>query len=189
MTFNELRKRLELPYFYTYQLKKLFSDESASSIRIQLSRWEKSAKIIRLKRGLYIFDDSNLDEFTLASLIYQPSYISLESALNVAGIIPDVPQMVTSVTTIKPLTHMTSLGSFQYQVIKKSLYFGFETHVQKNGIGYDLSLPEKALLDLIYIHNLKSIKEYRIDLGLLDTKRLEEFGNVFPEWVRQRVYE
>lgn len=185
MTFNQLRQKLDLPFFYTYQLSKLFPDEDTATIRVQISRFEKNKKIIRLKRGLYLLNDHGLDEFMLANLIYQPSYVSLESVLNIAGVIPDVPQMVTSISTVKPQLHKSELGNFQYSKIKKSLYFGFETHILPNGMGYQQALPEKALLDLIYVRNIKNLDEYRFDIAILNDKKLARFVSHYPDWMKK----
>lgn len=187
MTFDELKQELDLPYFYTYQLTKLFADEDPASIRIQLSRFEKAHKIIRLKRGLYLFNDHGMDELMLANLIYQPSYISMETVLSLVGIIPDVPQIITSITTVKPQLHKSELGTFQYSKIKKSLYSGYETHLLPNGMGYHQALPEKAFLDMLYVRSIKNLDEYRFDLDILNSEKLADFAAQYPDWIKRML--
>jgi predicted transcriptional regulator of viral defense system len=98
MTYDELSTNIKTQYFYRYQLGRVFPEESRQQINTQLWRWTKRGKLIRLKQGLYLFPDHDLDEFVLSALLYQPSYVSLESALNNFGLIPDIALTTTQKT-------------------------------------------------------------------------------------------
>jgi len=106
-----------------------------------------------LRRGLYIFSEikNGIDTMTLATKIYPPSYASLETALSFYGIIPEAVFTTTSVTTRKTKEFKNSAGNFSYQKIKKEAFGGFETKSQ-NGISFNLALPEKALVDFLYLN-------------------------------------
>lgn len=122
----------------------------------QLSLWQEQGHIIKIKNGLYAFSDrfSTVTPEEISSLLYAPSYISLEKALSSYGIIPE---MVYSITCITPKTtrrFKNISGGFVYRHIKPNLFFGYRQVKGKN-IPYLLAEPEKALLDLIYLNSSK----------------------------------
>ena len=73
------------------------------SFRLEtLYEWEKKAWVTKLRSKKYIFADfkpSNYELYMVANKLYDPSYISLELALNHYGVIPEAVMRVTSVTT------------------------------------------------------------------------------------------
>ncbi|MBW1855256.1 MAG: hypothetical protein JRJ00_11360 [Deltaproteobacteria bacterium] len=70
--------------------------------RDKISDLLKKGIIIRVKKGLYIFGEEYrkipYSMEILANLIYGPSYISLDYALQYYGLIPERIEAVTSVT-------------------------------------------------------------------------------------------
>ncbi|GAH77038.1 unnamed protein product, partial [marine sediment metagenome] len=59
-----------------------------------------------------------------ANLIYQPSYISLHTALSFYNLIPEAVYTTTSITTKKTNLFNTHIGNFSYNTVKKAV-FGF----------------------------------------------------------------
>lgn len=153
MKFEQLRKKLlTYPIFTFNDIVKWFPQENPATARLQLSQWGKKGLLTRIKNGLYLFPETELgDQFYAAQKIYYPSYISLETALNYYGIIPDVAQMVTCITPMTTAEFRTPLGTFWYRHIKKEYFFGFEVISEKK-FSYHIALPEKALVDFIYFH-------------------------------------
>src|SRR3989338_3440091 len=100
MKLTQLLERINTPLFFDYQVARWFSDEPKQQINVQLARLVRAGALIRLKRGLYALAHTQPDELVMANLIYRPSYVSLESALNYYGIIPDVVENVTSVSPV-----------------------------------------------------------------------------------------
>jgi len=149
----------------------------------------KSGRLIRLKRGLYQFADRQTDEFVLAGYLYQPSYISLETALNNFGIIPDISAAVTSISPVTTKTIKTAKGIFIYSKISRKLFFGWQKIKDLSGLYYQIALPEKALLDWIYIRKISSLVNERIDLSSLSKTRLTSFSQPYPAWVRKVINE
>ena len=84
-----------------------------------------------------------------ACFIRTPSYISAEWALHLHGIIlqaPTVCTVLTLSTAVGVRRNLLRHGvTIEYSRISSRLYFGFET---RNG--FNLALPEKALLDAVY---------------------------------------
>jgi hypothetical protein len=135
MRFEQFKNFLPLSVFTVVQ---------AAQPNIQLARWHKAGKLIRLKRGVYQFADGQVDEFSLAGYLYQPSYISLETALNNLGIIPDVSANVTS---ISPVTTKPSkqLRAPLFTARSAKIIFWLAKIKDEAGIYYQIALPEKAL--------------------------------------------
>jgi len=154
MNFLEFRKKIEeMPYFETKELKLVLGDDFTSSTLNNLKNWVNKGYLTMIRRGLYIFSDfkNEIDSMKIASKIYFPSYVSLETALGYYGIIPEAVFTITSVTTRKTKEFKTPLGNFSYQKIKKEAFGGFETKKQGN-ITFSLALPEKALIDFFYLN-------------------------------------
>lgn len=188
MTLKELKVAVKTPYFFWYQLKRLFPNEKPESMRMQLARLAEKGEVIRIKKGLYIFAEAKIDQLSLSGLIYRPSYVSLETALNLYGLIPDIPVHVTAVTTKSTRKFTSPQGVYIYSSIEKTLFFGYEKHLDESGTSYDLAFAEKALLDWIYIRKISNLANNRIDISELDQKRLRQFSQVFPDWVRKVIY-
>lgn len=185
MRLSDLKSNLNIPVFTGNDLVKMFPGEPKSQINTQLKRMSVRGDLINLKRDVYLLPNAKLDEFVLANRLYNPSYVSLESALNSYGIIPDITANVTSISPVTSKKVTTPKGTFLYSKINKDLFFGFQNVLdQGSGLYYQIALPEKALLDYIYIRKVRNIRENRVDLSGLSTKVLTKFSAYFPKWVR-----
>ncbi len=69
--------------------------------------------------------------------------------------------------------------TIEYSHIADRLYFGFEARG-----GFNLAMPEKALLDCIYYRNSVPFED-ELELEGLDTERLQEMAQSFPVRVRE----
>ncbi|MFH2109136.1 MAG: hypothetical protein ABII16_01585 [Patescibacteria group bacterium] len=186
MTFEKFRQAITSSVFTTTSVSVAFPLESPHSINISLYRFARSKKIVSIKRGLYKFLDSKIDEFALAGILYTPSYVSMESVLNSCGVIPDIPLSVTSVTTTTSKKIVTSMGNYFYSKIPLELYFGFEKMADPiSGVYYNIATPEKALLDYLYVRRIKNLANYRIDLTHLNRIKLTEFIKHYPLWLQR----
>ncbi len=184
MKYLDLRGKIPGNIFSLINVLHHFPDEKSTAIRTQLSRFLKKGLILQIKRGLYCFEKEKVDEFVLANKLYQPSYISLETALNYYGIIPDIPQEITSVTTTTTKLIKTALGRFSYTKIKTVLFFGFKkVKSTKNGGYFKLAYPEKALLDYFYLRKVKRTDDLRLNLKGIDIGRYQKFLKGCPDWV------
>jgi len=139
--------------------------------------------IIRVKKGLYVLGDHfrsrPYSRELLANLIYGPSYISLEYALQYYGMIPERVEALTSVTTGRSRRFMTPLGLFIYRNIPISAF-----HIGMTRIEYDettaflMATPEKALCDKTRndqntgLRSLKDMRHYLIEGLRIDVSSL-----------------
>ncbi|MCL5432385.1 MAG: hypothetical protein M1484_04865 [Patescibacteria group bacterium] len=185
MTYLQLRDKIATKIFTLEDVEKIFWPEAGPSVRMQLSRLVRKGRLVSLKRGLYAFSREGIDELELTQHLYAPAYISLESALNYYGVIPDIPLGVTAVTTVTTKKIKNDFGTFTFYKVKPELFFGFTTVLVAGGGTYNLALLEKALLDYFYLRRLSHIADRRLDLTGLDRRRYNQFADFFPAWVQK----
>ncbi len=158
--------------------------------RNNLTRWCRKGLLLKLRNQYYAFPEFRQEPDSaryVANRIYMPSYISLHSALCFYGMIPEEVVQLTSVTTLKTAKFENAFGTFHYQNVKNSLYFGFEVLTMRDGHTFLLATPEKALLDLLYLYpfykTVQDMEELRLDEYFmqeeLDTERLSEYLSRF----------
>jgi predicted transcriptional regulator of viral defense system len=133
----------------------LAGDVSAVLVRLQLSRWVKTGRLLQLRRGLYALSPTwrkvEPHPFLIANRLRRGSYVSLQSALAYHGVIPEHVPMVTSVGPGRPGTVRTPLGAFQFNHLAGTLLFGYSrVEIASRQFAFVAS-PEKALLDLVHL--------------------------------------
>jgi hypothetical protein len=185
MKYQEFKKAINKPYFTNLDilLNKL------NIYNYQLSTWKKKNYIGRLKSGIYFFVDEKekITPLEVSFLIYQPSYLSMESMLGYYGLIPEIVYGQTALTTKITRKFSNDFGNFTYRHINPKLFFGYvpvETPFGK----YLIAEPEKALLDYFYfnlgkINDQKDIDELRINseelCRIMDRKKIEAYLKEF----------
>ncbi|MGE4443978.1 MAG: hypothetical protein AB7E37_03225 [Candidatus Altimarinota bacterium] len=163
MKYIDIQNHLEKLKVFSSNDLKILDDKYNKS---KTSKWKESLYIKQIIKGYYILNKIKLNNsllFKISNIIYNPSYISLESAFSYYGIIPEQVFSVTSVSTRKTNTFHTDIGTFEYKKIKNELFFGYEIlDIHDNKIL--IARLEKALIDYFYLYdNVKSI----IDLEYL----------------------
>jgi len=141
------------PVFPTALL--LAGDVSPRQVRLQLSRWVKSGRLIQLRRGLYalapVWRRVQPHPFLAANAMQHGSYVSLQSALAFHGVIPEHVPVVTSTGPGRPETVCNPLGTFQFNHVAETLLFGYaRLEVAPRQFAFVAS-AEKALLDLVHL--------------------------------------
>lgn len=185
MRYGDFVQQIGMPIFTVEQAERVLDGEY---INVVLSRWEKKGEITRLKRGLYLIEQMRVDELLIANYIYQPSYVSLETVLNQAGIIPDVAGVVTSIVTGRPRQYKNNQGIFSYSRVSKELYFGYELVPEpQSGLLMRLAKPEKALLDYVYVRRVRDLTDSRVEPDTLDMTTLRTMASEYPQWVRKVI--
>lgn len=124
----------------------------------QLTRWVKKGYLLKLKNGIYAFtkDYERIRGEQIATVLYQPSYLSLESALSFYGFIPEIVYSFISVTGKVNRTFDNKFGHFIYRHLKSELFWGYLEMKTDSG-RYLIAEPEKAVLDYLYL-NISVIK-------------------------------
>jgi predicted transcriptional regulator of viral defense system len=175
----------EMPIFSTLDIEKTFPNFEMEN----LQNWQKKGYILRIRNKWYCFTNriKILEElFFVANKIYQPSYVSLESALSLYSWIPETTFMITSITTLKTNEFLTPLGSFHYKNLKPDLFFGYKIK-NLGGVGFKIAEPEKTLLDFLYfkkdLENRDKLMSYRLNLeeinSTLNWKRFEDYASLY----------
>ncbi|MEN6430349.1 MAG: hypothetical protein ABFC80_05835 [Coriobacteriales bacterium] len=144
----------------------------------QLTRWTKAGRLIQLRRGVYAFAGPDARRlrpphpYEVANRLVPGSYVSLSSVLADVGVIPEYVPVTTSVTTVRPGRFVTPLGTFTYRHVKPALFWGIETVDVEGGGRAHVALPEKALIDLLYLHPDADDPAYLSELRLQNLDRL-----------------
>ncbi|MGQ9491439.1 MAG: type IV toxin-antitoxin system AbiEi family antitoxin domain-containing protein, partial [Anaerolineae bacterium] len=165
----------EEPLFETGLL--LAGEVDPNDVRRQLSRWVKAGRLYQLRRGLYAlappFQKVKPHPFVVANRMARGSYVSLQAALAHYGLIPEAVSAVTSVTTARPGRWETPLGIYEFRHLRPELCFGYRLVEVSPGQRAFIASPEKALLDLIYLHPGGDEPAYLRELRLQNLERLE----------------
>ena len=128
----------------------------------------KKDNIIRkVERDKYQIIHQLVSDFEMANFLYEPSYISLETALNYWGILSQFPFEITCVTNKKSIVKKLDDKIFSYHHLSPSLY-GMFIKV-KNTL---IASPEKALFDQLYFASkgLRTINSNEYDLSKVNRK-------------------
>jgi len=93
-----------------------------------------------------------LPDLYIANKIYEPSYVSLETALSFYSIIPEVAAEVTSITTRQTKSFKNKFGRFRYSSCKKEAYCGYKIMLYE-GLQIYIAEKEKAFVDFLYFNH------------------------------------
>jgi predicted transcriptional regulator of viral defense system len=149
MKYNELTAEIKTPVFSKQDLL----IQGLKVYDYQFNLWAKKGYLLKIKNGLYVFA-KEADKITpqeIALWLYEPSYLSMETALAWYGFIPEMVYAHTSVTAKINRTFDNAYGHFIYRHIKSELFWGY-TEIKTTYGRYLMAEPEKALLDYLYLN-------------------------------------
>jgi predicted transcriptional regulator of viral defense system len=142
--------------------------------------------LVRIQRDLYTLANGKYSLFSLANALYQPSVISLETALNYWGIIVQVPQTVFSIarTSYRCVADNTE---FVYRRMPSALFRFGQVKVED----FFIVEAEKALLDTLYMKSkgLAELLPEDIDTAKLDDELLSYYIRLYPDVVKKMLNE
>ena len=144
----------------------------------QLTRWVKKGYLLKIKNAIYIFkrDYEKIKGEEIAATLYQPSYLSLESALSAYGFIPEIVYSYVSVTGKTNRIFDNKFGHFIYRHLKTELFWGYR-EVRTDTGRYLIAEPEKAVLDYLYLNLSKINSESDFENLRFNEDRLHETLN------------
>ncbi|MCF6241604.1 MAG: hypothetical protein L3J74_09695 [Bacteroidales bacterium] len=158
MDFLAFKSRFDkYPVFSNQEINKQFPNFN----KMNLYHWQQKKYILKLRNNWYTFKHQKSDEYFLfyvANKIYNPSYISLESALTYYGLIPEASFSITSVSTLKTMIFSNNLANFYYASIKKEYFFAYRL-IKHNQQVIKIADKEKAILDFLYLRKNIKTKE------------------------------
>jgi len=169
--YLEVLLRSPKTVFSTKDAALLWSEEKESTISARLNKYVKSGKLNPLRRGIYS-KDKNYDKYELATKIYTPSYISLETVLGAAGV---TFQLYGHIFIMSYMTKEIECdgNKFAYRKIKDTILtnqIGIESREN-----YNIASPERAFLDVVYLN-----KDYHFDnLSALNWEKVYEILPIY----------
>jgi hypothetical protein len=177
--------------FTTEDLKRLEPDDNVRYLQMQ--RAMKCGDIIKLQRGMYIlngiFRNEPLNEFFVANQLDVDSYISLESALWLAGWIPAYIDEITSVTGRCSSYVKTPAGRFSYARIPQENLFAGVQEVFFGLLFHRQAKPLKALADYVYARRDQPVSPdcpvdtLQIEPEFLETLTAADFDEIQGNYV------
>lgn len=126
---------------------------TVSAATRSLGRLAAAGLVLHLRHGLWSLDPK-IDPLLLPEYLTAPfpAYVSLQSALQLHGLISQVPQVIY-VASLAPTKRIkTVVGEYSIHRLAPSFFGGFQTV----GAGVRLATPEKALLDVLYLTPARS---------------------------------
>ncbi|MFH0777964.1 MAG: type IV toxin-antitoxin system AbiEi family antitoxin domain-containing protein [Candidatus Eisenbacteria bacterium] len=152
-------------------------DVNRRELSVQLSRWVRSGRLIQLRRGVYAiakpYQRTQPHPFLVANTLRKNSYVSLQSALAFHGLIPEYVPVYISVTSGRSEQLETALGTFSYHRIKPDYLFGFRQQEVAPKQQAFVAVPEKALIDLVYLTPGANSDSYLRELRLQHADALD----------------
>lgn len=162
--------------FSLKEISLLFPSISYNNLRRRMSYNVKAAKLKKLRRSIYAKD--NYNPFELATKLYTPSYISLESVFKKEGM---VFQTYESIFAIASLTRTIKAdgNTIIYRKLPNEVLLNKEGLIEIDN--YYRATPERAFLDAVYLY-----KDYHFDnLKPLNWERTMELKAIY----KNRVFE
>jgi predicted transcriptional regulator of viral defense system len=173
----------EFPYFKK-ELLSQFAEKfsiTKNTLNSYIYKSLKDGEILRLKRNYYVtrfFYEKNKTDtsyiFLLSNILLEPSYISLESALQYYGLFAEaVNYIVTSVTLKLPRVFKNRTGRYSYRKINEKLFSDFQ--IIEDKFNFTIARPYKAIFDYLYYHTncfTKNVHEDLLEELRIDTNSI-----------------
>lgn len=159
-------------------LRELLDIDKSGSLFNVVNRLLESGVLIKIERNKYVLKKYSYSEFTLANFIYEPSYISFETALSYYGILSQFPYEITNATLGQTRSKEFNGKKYGYYHLKKSLFWGY---TKENN--YLVADKEKALADQLYLSS-KGIKKIHLEeynLSLINKSKFKSYILKYPQ--------
>jgi predicted transcriptional regulator of viral defense system len=172
MTLSEALGKIKAigqPVFRTADIMVALDVKKSHASKL-LERLAQHGHVIRLMRGLWAMPES-LEPLALVPHLTAPfpSYVSLQSALYYHNMISQIPEVIYCVSLARTRTYETSVATISVHHIEGSFFFGYEERGEHH---VRMALPEKALLDILYLSQSKS----RLFAALPEIEFLPQFS-------------
>ncbi|MDD3999128.1 MAG: hypothetical protein PHR98_03465 [Candidatus Shapirobacteria bacterium] len=175
---NGLRDK-SISLFTLGDISKLFEVKEIT-IKTALKRFQNKGVVSKLARNKYLFELAveSPSQYQIANFICQPSYISLETAMSLRGIIDQFSYVITSVTSKKSRKVNYNGLTFDYTHINRNI---FTDYIKQDS--YLIATNQKAVFDYWYLAYKNS--RSRNNLGLINIKK--EDLKVLIEYINKNI--
>jgi len=146
--------RLRNTVFTAKDIALVWKETDLNTIKARINYYVKRGKLYAIRRGIYA-RDKNYDKLELATKIYTPSYISLETVLQKEGVIF---QYYEAVFVASYLSREIFCGNQKYifrKIKNEALVNNLGLERREN---YFIASRERAFLDALYLY-----KNYHFD--------------------------
>ena len=112
--------------------------------------------MVRVARGVWcVTSDTRFTPFQLVPFLSgsHQAYVSFFSALNLHGMISQIPQVVYAATTAHTHSRTTPVGTYSFHRIDPRFFAGFDWY--RRGKSFLIASSEKALVDCLYLSSRK----------------------------------
>lgn len=171
-----------------YTLSTALAGYKAPGARMALL--QRQGELIPLRRNLYVCTEEGhtYNRFLIANHLLL-SYVSFESALAQAGLIPERVYTVTSACLARSRTISNTTGHYRFVQLPQSYFgVGVTSRQTEEGYRYLIARPEKALCDLVLatprlrLQSPKAAEVYLSDFLRMDTTDWQKFD---PALIRE----
>lgn len=150
LVWNEILPRT--PVFTTSELAEL-GDMDVRNVSRDLSKLAENGQVTRVRRGLWaVSGHPDFSPYAVVPYLFEEDdagYVSFFTALNLHGMIEQIPQLIEVATRINKQALDTPFGTYEFHQLQSELYGGWEPADQR--WSYLLATPEKAIFDSMYI--------------------------------------
>ncbi len=157
--------------FTTDDLRQLWPSPTDNSLKLKITYYVRTRQIIRLTKGVYALD-AQYNPLELAQKLQAPSYISLDTALRKVGIIQQYSTDITCIGTY-PRTYEVDGKNIRYHQMSRTL-LSYPLGIEQTAT-YAIALPERALVDVLYLGFQPDVDRY----GHWDTQLLRKLVKEF----------
>lgn len=145
-------KELRRSVFTTREIAS-YSGTTLSNVTQALNHLARKKVLVKISRGIWGLEFSNerISPYSIIPFLLpdKRAYLSFISALNLYGIIGQIPQVITVASSGHTKTIRTKLGVFFIHKISPSFFKGFDWY--KGSGSFLIAEPEKAFVDCLYI--------------------------------------
>jgi predicted transcriptional regulator of viral defense system len=182
-------RRLSKPVFSTGDAALYLGLKLPATTRL-LQRLEKAGLALKIRDGLWTLDLA-IDPLLLPEYLAAPfpAYVSLFTALQLHGLVSQVPSVVYAASLAPTRRIRTRVASYSIHRLAPTFYGGFRTLPS----GVRLATPEKALADTLYLAPARSrlfaaLPELEIPRGF-DRAAARGWASRIPPGPRRAMFE
>ena len=171
------------------------SNDAATLLKISIShathllrQLHANGNVIKLYKGLWGFSEK-IDRLALPGYLCAPLpvYISLLTALQIHGIIEQIPETIYAVSIARSKKIQTVLGTVSIHHVDLGFFWGYEETANP---AVFIASPEKALIDYLYLKPakgafFKSLPE--VDLSQINQKKALKIIDKIPYAKRRQM--
>ena len=156
MTLSEALGKIKTmahPVFRTADIMVALNIQKSHASKL-LGRLAQHGHVMRLKRGLWALPE-NIEPLALVPHLTAPfpSYVSLQSGLYYHDMVSQIPDVIYCVSLGRARIYKTQIATVSVHHIPGSFFFGYEERGEHH---VSMALPEKALLDTLYLSQSRS---------------------------------